>query len=62
MGKKLESGCKKCGSVVHVDVSTSSDQINIKCKNASAKDYLGVPEIVCKKCNATVAKIAIQWN
>jgi hypothetical protein len=60
MGKELQFGCKKCGSVVSVEAKPWPEKIDIRVKDGKVYDHFGKIEIQCKKCHKPVAIVSIE--
>lgn len=59
MSEKQQLGCKKCGSVVTIEIQPWSDKLNIKVKDGKVHERFGTIEILCKN-NHPVATVSIE--
>ena len=62
MAKKEQFGCKKCGSVVIVELQSMGERIEARVKDGRVHDSFGKTEIQCKKCGTTVATISVNQS
>lgn len=59
MSKTHEYGCRKCGSVLKLDVHPWSDHVDIKVKDGRIHDHAGTLEFQCKKCGRAVVMLTL---
>jgi len=59
MSKQIEFGCKKCGTVVHVEVQPWSERVEVNTKDGKIHDSFGKIELQCKKCSKAVAVLSL---
>lgn len=60
MSKEMQFGCKKCGSVVAIQVTPWSDRVDIRVKDGHVRDHFGKIEISCKKCDKLTATLVLE--
>ncbi len=59
MLKPIQSGCKKCGAVVTIEMKPMSDRVEVRVKDGRVQERSGNIEIQCKKCLKPVALVSL---
>lgn len=60
MTKPIQMGCKKCGSVISLEIRTASNRYELRATDATVSERLGRVQVLCKKCRAPVASVSIE--
>ena len=60
MSNEAQFGCKKCGSVVTIQMTPWSDKVDVRIKDGRVRDNFKKIEISCKKCDKLVATLVLE--